>query len=340
MKRILVIYTGGTICTTIKKGEMDTSSQAVKALTELYYQSASLCKNNVQLINGKEFNILSENMTVNKWNTLIEYFQELFKADNTYDGIIVAHGTDTLAYSTALFSLLLKGVKIPIIFVSSNYSILNENGTRNQKANGVENFISAVECIYNGIGAGVYATYKNTNDNTMYLHKGENLLQCAIYDDNFYSCDAIDITHIDKVIFEKSTTKNKPVINKGKIELCDCVLKINPYVGLNYNMFKLEGVRAVLHSTYHSGTACVSSENRENSILYFIEKCNKQGIPFYFSPSKESKGNTVYATVPQIEKSKQVQFLYGDTEEMVYCKLLYGYSMGLTQDEIDKLLNI
>ena len=342
-KQILVVFTGGTICTTIKNGEMNTDSEAPMALIDFYKKSDSFCKDKVHLKKGEKFNILSENMTVNKWNMLIDYFQRILKNDSNYIGIIVAHGTDTLAFSTAMFSLLLKGIEIPVVFVSSNNPIMTEDNKKNPLANGVDNFISAVECIYKGLNAGVYATYKNTEDDKMYLHKGENLIQCAIYDDNFYSRDALDITDLENVAFKSKETSNSniPIIKIGEKRLTDCVLKVNPYVGLNYNMYNLENVKAVLHSTYHSGTACV--EEKENSILYFIDKCAEKGVPFYFSPAKKGGESNVYASVPFIENhivnSRKPHFCYGDTEELTYCKLLYAYSMDLTQDEICELLN-
>ena len=125
-------------------------------------------------------------------------------------------------------------------------------------------------------------------------------------------------------------------------------MKVNPYVGLNYNMYNLENVKAVLHGTYHSGTSCVEKTEKyndytENSILYFIDKCAEKNIPFYYSPSKRGEQQTVYASIPFIENhianSQKAHFCYGNTEELVYCKLLYAYSMDLSQDEIDDLLN-
>ena len=158
MKKILVVFTGGTICTTIENGEMNTDSKAVFALLDFYKKSNSYCKDSVELVIGEMFHILSENMTVCKWNKLIDYFQEIIKNDFDYDGIIVAHGTDTLAYTTAMFSILLNGIGVPVVFVSSNNPIMNEDGTKNLLANVTENFKSAVERIYKGLSAGVYAT--------------------------------------------------------------------------------------------------------------------------------------------------------------------------------------
>ena len=349
-KNILVIFTGGTICTSIQDGVMSTDASATSALMELFYKSDSAYKDCVTLKKGDFFNTLSENMTIDKWNVLIEHFQEITPSFSQYDGIIIAHGTDTLAYSCALFSLLLKGLSIPVIFVSSNNSILCEDGTPNPAANGADNFRAAIECICKGVAPDVYATYKNTEDSRMYLHKAEQLIQCAIYDDNFYSSGAIDISDIESVPFDTVEAYSKvspdalPIMRMNGKRLTDCVLKVNPYVGLNYDVFNLQGVRAVLHGTYHSGTSCVmrtdeSPSYSRSSILYFFDKCASNNIPFYYSPSRTGAEHTVYASVPFIEahqcNGQKIRFCYGQTDELMYAKLLIAYSTGLSESETE-----
>lgn len=161
---ILVIFTGGTICTTIENGEMGVDGAAVSALVDFYKKSDSVFKQNVNLIKGPQFDILSENMTITKWNDIISYLRSIAEDFPKYKGIIIAHGTDTLAYSAAMFSLLLTGTPIPVFFVSSNYSIMRADGLPNLKANGNANFKAAVECICMGVSPGVYATYQNPRD--------------------------------------------------------------------------------------------------------------------------------------------------------------------------------
>lgn len=353
-KNILVIFTGGTICTTIKNRQMSTDPAAAYALIDLFNNSDSIYKDGVSFQKGEMFSILSENMTVKKWNEIITYFKKELPNFHKYDGIIVAHGTDTLAYSCALFSLLLKGLSIPVFFVSSNNSILREDGTPNPNANGVENFRAAVECICKGIAPDIYATYKNTEDSRSYLHKAKNLIQCQIYDDNFYSADALDITDIENATFDTvegygaSDLSSLLIMKTDEKPLTDCILKVTPYVGLNYDMLNPLSAKAVLHGTYHSGTSCVvkTSENQDyndtSSILYFFDKCAQNNIPFYYSPSKSGAEHTVYASVPFIEahscNGQKPRIYYGLTDELMYAKLLIAYSLGFSENEIDEFL--
>ncbi len=343
MEKILVVFTGGTICTTIQGKTMETDPSAPAALIEFYKKSDSYCKDAVEFEPGKMFGILSENMTVHQWNKLIDYFQQKLPECTGHRGIIIAHGTDTLAYTAALFSQLLKGIPIPVIFVSSNRPILDKEGYPNPDANGSANFRAAVECIHERLQPGVYATYQNPKDQRMYLHKGAHLLQCAIYDDNFYSVDALDITAKTPLIQKKSVSATElPIFTMGKARLSDCILKINPYVGLNYEMLDPAKAKAVLHGTYHSGTACVECDEARNSILSFFEKCAAADIPFYYAPAQTGEEATVYASVPLIENHKahgqQIRFHYGMTEELLYAKLLLAYSLGWPEEQIRSFL--
>ncbi len=327
---IHILFTGGTVCTTVKDGRMSTDPTAAAALTELFWQSDSFAKEDVTFQKGAFLGILSENMTVRNWNMIADQLREILLSDDRPDGIIIAHGTDTLAYSAALFSVLLEGVDVPVIFVSANRPLLHADGTPNPDSNGGDNFRAAVECLAKGIGAGVYATYKNPKDGRTYLHRGESLVQCSIYDDNFYSRDALDITDISSADLPKSGTVHRPLLMDA-LPLRDCVLKITPYVGMNYRAFSLDGVEAVLHSTYHSGTACVNADGN-SSILSLFDRCAKKGIPFYYSPSEVGEAATVYDSVPYIKNHRaagqQIQIRYGETDELLYAKLLVAVAHG------------
>ncbi len=357
-KKILTVFIGGTICTTIENGVMNTSSAASSALIEYYKNGNSPFREQVEIEEGENFGILSENMTVDIWNRMIKYFLDNLSEMSRYDGIVVAHGTDTLAYTTSLFSLLLRGFGVPVIFVSSNYSIIQENKMPNLKANGVDNYRAAIECICQGISPGVYATYKNPEDGRMYLHSGAHLRQCEIYDENFYSRDAVDITDFNGVNLtslwkeSENTFDDMPIKSLKEKKLENKILKINPYVGLNYDMFNLADVKAVLHGTYHSGTACVVKTEKEpnyshsnSSILRFFDKCATadRPIPFYFSPSKVGEEVNVYASVPFIEhhitNNQKPVILYGQTDELIYVKLLFACSVDLEKEQIDLLLS-
>ena len=123
-------------------------------------------------------------MTIFDWNILL---YELRKINfNDYDGIIIAHGTDTLAYTTNMLSIMLSGIDIPVVMVSSNY-ILSDD-----RANGNDNFINAVFFISHSKYKGVYAIYRNNKGvNVVYL--GSRLKQCEALTNEYSSTKALTL---------------------------------------------------------------------------------------------------------------------------------------------------
>ena len=197
MKKILLILVGGTICTALNEhGTLSISEGAGIKLIENFKSSGSPFKEDVEIIPTENLFILSENMSIPNWNLILDTYRKHLNTDN-FDGVIFAHGTDTLAYSTSLFSLILANTDIPVFFVSSNARLDLE------RANGNDNFRYAVELICKGIEPNVYATYKNISDGRMYLHLGSRLEQCRNYSEDFFSQGAIDITEISDEIIQK-----------------------------------------------------------------------------------------------------------------------------------------
>ena len=351
MKNILLILVGGTICTAVNdEGTLSVSDAAGSMLKDYFYKSDSefAHKEKVKIHCTENLHVLSENMTVGKWNEILDTYRS-YVGKNEYDGIIFAHGTDTLAYSAALFSLILSNTPVPVFFVSSNKRL------DLIAANGNANFRCAVECICRGIRPNVYVPYKNISDGRMYLHMASRLRQCANYSEDFFSKDAVEISDSSeqsyKIAFgelEKLYPQKMPAeaVNVfGDWRLSDCVLMITPYVGINYEAYNYDAFRAVLHGTFHSGTACAeqtrdSEYYGRSSILKMVDLCADNSADLYVSPAK-SEGE-VYETVRIIEnheaKGKKVRYLYGCTNEMAYAKILLAYSVFDSREQITSFL--
>ena len=344
-KNILLILTGGTICSfSNSNGEQSADTQkAQTVIVENFRKSTSVYSSEdcVAFNPISPLNILSENMNINTWNTLINSLKK--QNFSSCDGVIILHGTDTLAYTASLLSLLLAGITVPVIMVSSQLAPYNPD------ANGNANFKAAVELICNGIKPNIYAVYRNEENDkskTMYVHYASHLLQCANHSNNFYSADMTPISS-DNAVFEgkKSPTTSMLLNDERFSNLCAKVLKIQPYVGLDYNSFSLKGVDAIVHGTYHSTTAATidnpQSADYNNSIIYLKkELCDKQNPPIpvfmepYLQTTYETTGDALRCGILPIK---------GLTSEMAYVKVLVGCSMELRDkalyDFIDTNIN-
>ncbi len=332
--KILLVLTGGTICS-FKKDDskkLDADVNEAKRLIVDKFKNSKSAYTNVEFTEKTPLNILSENMTVERWNVLLDFLKH-YENSTEYDGIIILHGTDTLAYTAALLSFTLCSFKVPVMLVSSQLDLSNK------KANGNANFKAAVELIMNGIKPNVYAVYRNT-DGKIYVHRGAELLQCGVYSEDFYSKNMQSVCKRNAVLKGECFATGGKVLN-GFAKLKGEVLRITPYVGLNYDMLSLKGVKAVVHGTYHSETACAEIKEKAEkygtySVLSLIDRCNENGIPFIIEPCSEAAFR-YESTKHLIEKG--AVGVFGMTSETVYIKTLLGVSAGFNNKELTAFLN-
>lgn len=325
MDKILLILTGGTICSTANdegKRAVDSENAKYKIISE--FRDSDSPFNNVDFETRMPIETLSENMTLEKWNILLDELRNV-KSDD-YKGIIILHGTDTLAYTACLLSLVMSEKGLPVCLVSS-HSPVDLMGT-----NANINFRAAVELIMNGIKPNVYAVYQNSDGKT-YVHPGSHLLQCGNYSNDFYSADAAVVeseenAKLDGTEFE---TDSGLLTKLGKLSAN--VLFITPVTGLDYSNYNLSNVSAVVHKTYHSQTVCV--EGGRNSFVEFSEKCKKEGVNLILTPCDKKAYS--YVTTGVALKSGAFP-VSGMTDEMVYIKTIVGCSLGYKGNELNEFL--
>ncbi|MBR6548776.1 MAG: hypothetical protein IKT68_04445 [Clostridia bacterium] len=172
------------------------------------------------------------------------------------------------------------------------------------------------------------------------------MLQCGLYDNNFYSRDMTPVNRAVQTFAGGSVCpiEQLPIWRLQTTPLTDCVLFVRPYVGQNYDRLNLQNVKAVLHSAYHSGTCCVGDPAHKTpySLLHLFDRCAAQNIPLYFAPCSADQTQTVYATVPPLRQytanGQHIRLCYGYTDETMWAKLLYAYSVELSQRELQNWL--
>lgn len=114
-KRIYIAYTGGTIgMKKSKNGYIPVQgyvSDVVKGLTELH-------RDEMPDFDIHEYCpvIDSSNMTPNDWQFIADDIQSKY---DQYDGFVVLHGTDTMAYTASALSFMLDDLQKPVIVTGS-----------------------------------------------------------------------------------------------------------------------------------------------------------------------------------------------------------------------------
>lgn len=109
MKKILLLSTGGTIASKASKDGLvpkDSGRELVDMLGALPYQ-----------IEVKDILRLdSSNIQPEEWQLIA---RQIYAARLHYDGIVLSHGTDTMAYTASMLSFMLQQIEIPVVLTGS-----------------------------------------------------------------------------------------------------------------------------------------------------------------------------------------------------------------------------
>ncbi|MBV7434447.1 asparaginase [Cardiobacteriaceae bacterium TAE3-ERU3] len=138
MTQILVIYTGGTIGMVPSSRGLIPDANFPQCLRSALQQPDLAITAISPLID-------SSSATPDNWQTIAD---AITAAQRDYDGFVVLHGTDTLAYTAAAITLMLQGLGKPVIITGSQYP-LGEEGS--DASNNVRGALTAAQMQEGGV---------------------------------------------------------------------------------------------------------------------------------------------------------------------------------------------
>ena len=323
---ILLIYTGGTIGM-----KEDPSIQALRPFdfSQILEEVPELAKFACR-IDSYTFDPLIDSSDVEPalWTSLAGIIEAHY---DSYDGFVILHGTDTMAYSASVLSFMIEGLTKPVIFTGSQLPI------GMPRTDGKENLISAVEiaaakdkeghalvpevCIYfdNMLMRGNRAT--KINSDNFRAFRSENLPPLAEA--------GINIRYNTQLIRKPDSWKLKPTFHKH-LDTRVSILKMHP--GITPDVVKhilcSSETRAVIMETYGAGnapskewfTSIVREAAGKGKILVNVTQCVAGSVNM-----------DIYATGKSL-KEAGVTNGYDSTTESALGKLFY--LMGLFQDNL------
>lgn len=147
MPKILMIATGGTIAskpTPSGLAPMITSEEILSLIPDV----SKFCDVDTYPL----FNLDSTNVSPIHWIQIARCIEQHY---DSYDGFVITHGTDTMAYTAAALSYMIQNSRKPIVITGSQKSIFEEN--TDAKLNLINAFIFAadneshsVHIVFNG----------------------------------------------------------------------------------------------------------------------------------------------------------------------------------------------
>ena len=247
---ILLIYTGGTI-------GMKESGQGLVPFdfSQILSEVPELQKFTFK-IDSYTFDPLIDSSDVEPalWKELSALIKEKY---DDYDGFVVLHGTDTMAYSASALSFMLDGLAKPVIFTGSQLPV------GSLRTDGKENLVSAIEVAAAKDDRGramvpEVAIYFNSQ-----LLRGNRATKVnATAFDAFRSPNCPPLAEAGiRIRYNKALIRYPssvvPLAIHTRLDTRVAILKVHPGITeqVARNVLLGSGIRAVIIETYGSGNA-------------------------------------------------------------------------------------
>ncbi len=117
MKKILLLTTGGTIAS-LPTSEGLAPGMEGNQLVQLIGNIASHYQITVQDL----LQLDSSNIQPEEWQTIARV---VYENRNSFDGVVITHGTDTMAYTSSALTFMLLNIRIPVVLTGAQLSIDN-----------------------------------------------------------------------------------------------------------------------------------------------------------------------------------------------------------------------
>ncbi|MCR2032411.1 asparaginase [Anaerofustis stercorihominis] len=320
MKKILLIATGGTIASIKTKNGMKPNTSAEELISYIPEIKDICGVDYIQL-----FNVDSTNIQPEHWIKIAKCIKEKYEE---YDGFIITHGTDTMAYTSSAVSYLIQNPKKPVILTGSQKPI-NADIT-DAKKNLIDSFTFACDDDIHG----VYLVFNGKAIVGTRARKLRSKSYNAFESINYPVAAFIDENRIIKYV--EKERKESDIVFHTTIDSRVFLLKLIPgmepdildYISDNYDVIVIEGY----------GVGGLPFHDKRN-FFDKLQMITKKGKIIVLSTQVMLEGSDakLYEVGHKTVSNYNVLEAYDMTTESVVVKLMWITSLTKDFNEIKKL---
>jgi len=269
LRSVLLICTGGTITMSVDPG---TGSLTPFKFDQLYNHMPELNKFNFK-IDTVQFDPLLDSSEVGpqEW---IQIAETIYKAYDKYDGFVVLHGTDTMAYTASALSFMLEHLQKPVILTGSQLPI------GMVRTDGKENLITAIEiAAEKEYGASMVPEVCIFFESTLWRGNRTTKKNAELFNafgSYNYAALATAGVHIryNRSVIHHIRGEKKLNLHRA-LDTNIAILKLFPGMSEAYvqSVFNTPGLRAVVLESFGAGNA-----PSHDWLIYILKDAAKKGI--------------------------------------------------------------
>lgn len=297
-KRIKIIYTGGTIGGDVRGGKRILESNLnPKVFFSYFNQLFPKLSDAVEILGiTTPVNKFSEDMIPGDWTSIAKSVYTAIQNEGA-EGVIIAHGTDTLAYTASALSFMLRGLKVPVVVTGSNIPLVHpDTDARRNVADAI--FVTLQENF-----KGVFVVFSGDLNKPSLIHLGTRARKKSFVRNAFVSVNVepigfiVEATRQSRVkIINSSLLSNIRVLNEKepfelRQQLNENIAFFQVYPGFHPDRI-CDVVQAdtngIILDLYNSGTGCIF--NGKYNLLEAIRKAAQRKIPIPVFATSQHEG--------------------------------------------------
>jgi len=261
MKKIQLIQTGGTIAMDTGEGQQPTLN--THKWSKLIYEATPELSQIADIEIEQLFFEDSSDINKMHWAKLAEFIRDKYE---DYDGFVILHGTDTMAYTASALSFSLQNLDKPVILTGSQVPMSNI------RSDARRNLVNSIEMATMSLPEVAICF----ND---FVYRGNRTTKMSIGDfDAFASPNCPPLAEIGRNIKIRNHLNERKGPLRISTDFSDQVfiLKIYPNLDPHFlGQIDLGKIRALIVEAFGSGNFPIHGEQ---SLLPFFKKCIANGI--------------------------------------------------------------